>query len=77
MVASTGGPGTFTKPSVAAARVMLCAIVNAVTVRATRRPAPNEDHQRQHKQQVIEAEKDVFDAQVQIGRSDFPAPGAA
>ena len=27
----------------------------------------NEDHQRQHKQQVIEAEKNVFDAKAQIG----------
>ena len=71
MVASTGGPGTFTKPSVAAARVMLCAMVNAVTVMATRRPASNEDHQRQHKQQVIEAEKNVFDAKAQIGRRHF------
>ena len=37
MAASTGGPGTSTKPSVAAASVMLCATVNAVTVSATRR----------------------------------------
>ena len=37
MAASTGGPGTWTKPSVAAASVMLCATVNAVTVSATRR----------------------------------------
>ena len=34
-------------------------------------PASNEDHQRQHKQQVIEAEKDVFDAKAQIGCSDL------
>ena len=37
IVASTGRPGTWTKPSVAAASVMLCAMVNAVTVMATRR----------------------------------------
>ena len=32
MIASTGGCGTCTKPSVAAASVMLCATVKAVTV---------------------------------------------
>jgi len=37
MAASTGGPGTLTRSSVAAASVMLCAMVNAVTVSATRR----------------------------------------
>jgi len=40
MAASTGGRGTSTKPSVAAANVMLCATVNAVTVSATRRQFP-------------------------------------
>ena len=34
-------------------------------------PASNEDHQRQHKQQVIEAEKNVFDAKAQISRRHF------
>ena len=33
MLASTGGDGTCTQPSVAAASVMLCAAVNAVMVR--------------------------------------------
>ena len=37
IAASTGRAGTCTKPSVAAASVMLCATVKAVTVRATRR----------------------------------------
>ena len=41
IVASTGGPGTLTNPSVAAASVMLWAMVKAVTVRrrvASREP---------------------------------------
>ena len=36
-------------------------------------PAPNEDNQRQHKQQMIEAEKNVLDPQMQIGRCNFPS----
>ena len=36
IAASTGGPGTLRKPSVAAPSVMLCATVKAVTVRAMR-----------------------------------------
>jgi hypothetical protein len=36
-------------------------MVKAVTVMAAL-PASNENHQRQYKQQVVEAEKNVFDA---------------
>ena len=38
IIASTGGPGTCTQPSVAATSVMLCATVNAVTVATIRLP---------------------------------------
>ena len=44
MAASTGGPGTLTRSSVAAASVMLCAMVSAVTVSATRRQSRTRIH---------------------------------
>ena len=34
-------------------------------------PVPNQDHQRQNEQKMIEAEQDVFDAKAQISCSDF------
>ena len=37
IAASTGGPGTCTKPSVARARVIECATVKAVTVTSSTR----------------------------------------
>jgi hypothetical protein len=37
MLAATGGAGTCTMPSVAAASVMLCATVNAMTAHASAR----------------------------------------
>ena len=39
IIASTGGPGTCTSPSVAATSVTLCASVNAVTIAAVERTA--------------------------------------
>ena len=73
MVASTGGAGTCTQPSVAAARVMLCAAVNAVIVQISRREPVDQDHQRENEQKMIDAEQDVLDAQQQIGLDHLPA----
>ena len=68
IVASTGGPGTWTTPSVASARVIEWAIVNAVIVQDEHADAAHDEHQREHEQQVIVAEQDVLDAVQQIGR---------
>ena len=69
IAASTGGPGTSTKPKVAAESVMLCARVKAVTVSAMRFQ-PRED-ERQDEEQMIDAEKDMLDAQPEIGGCDL------
>ena len=66
ITASTGGRGTCTNPSVAAASVMLCATVNAVTVLTSRQRAAHDEQQRQHEQQMIDAEQDVLDAEREI-----------
>jgi hypothetical protein len=59
ITASTGACGTRTQPSVAAASVMLCATVK--------------DHQqRQHEQQVVDAQQDVLDTQGRVGARYLP-----
>ena len=63
--------GTFTKPSVAATNVMLCAMVNAVTVSSDTPPVSDQDHKRQNKKEMVEAEQDVFDAKAKISCSHF------
>ena len=52
---------------------MLCATVNAVTVRATRRQSADQDHQRENEQQVIEAEQDVLDPEARDRWRRLPA----
>ena len=67
ITASTGADGTWTKPSVASASVMLCAMVKAVTVFTSSQSARDEE-QRQHEEQMIDAEQDVLDAEPEIER---------
>ena len=67
IAASTGGPGTCTTPSVASASVIECATVNAVMVRAEHASAANDQDERQHEEQMIEAEEDVLDPVREIG----------
>ena len=75
IVASTGLLGTCTNPSVAAASVMLCATVKAVMVPTSLAPSLNQNKQRQHEQQMIDAEKNVLHAQHQIGATHFQRTG--
>ena len=67
MAASTGGPGTRTTPSVASARVIECATVKAVMVRKSTRRSANDQDERQHEEEMIEAEEDVLDPVREIG----------
>ena len=49
------------------ASVMLCATVKAVTVSAMRFQPPHQDDERQHEEQMVDAEEDVLDAEPEIG----------
>ena len=66
IVASTGADGTCTKPSVASASVMLCAMVNAVIVFTSNGDAAHDEHEREHEKQMIDAEENVLDAEDEI-----------
>ena len=77
IIASTGGPGTCTQPSVAATSVMLCATVNAVIVDDDALAAAHDQQQRQHEQQVIDAAQDVLDAEHQVGPGDLASARSA
>ena len=63
MVPSTGADGTCTTPSVASASVMLCATVNAVIVFYEQAHAVHNENKREDKEQMVDAEKNVLDAE--------------
>ncbi len=66
MIASTGAEGTCTKPSVASASVMLCAMVNAVIVFTSKPDAAHDEHEREDEEQVIDPEEDVLHAEHEV-----------
>jgi len=62
----TGGPSTGTPPSVAATSGMLCATVNAAMVATMRLPPRTISSSASTNRQVVDAAKDVLDAEHQV-----------
>ena len=73
IAASTGFGGTWTKPRVAAAKVMLCATVKAVMALIKLPRVPGNQNESEHEEQMIDAEQNVLDAELEIGSGDGPA----
>ena len=67
IVASTGGPGTCTTPSVARLSVIECAMVKAVMVHNSTLPAAHDQDQSKHEQQMVKSEKNVLDSVQDVG----------
>ena len=67
IMASTGGPGKCTSPSVAKLSVIECATVKAVIVQNSIRRPRTIRIKSKHEQEMVESEKDVLDSMQDVG----------